>query len=64
MALVVCLNMVYFEIFFMTELFIACSKFHFRKDSCYIKTSQLIDSVNYSTGFYLITPLSSIKKKF
>ena len=56
--------MVYFEIFFMTELFIACSKFHFRKDSYYIKTSQLIDSVNHSTDFYLIIPLSSIKKKF
>ena len=63
-ALVVCLNVVYFEIFFMTELFIACSKFHFRKDSRYINTSQLNDSVNHLTGFYLILPLSSIKKSF
>ena len=45
----------------MTELIIACSKFYFRNDSCYLETSQLIDSVNHLTGFYVILPL--IEKK-
>ena len=53
--LVTCLNVVYFEIFLMTELFKACSKFHFKKDSCY--------SVNHLTGFCLVLPFIG-KKMF
>ena len=46
----------------MTALFIACSKFHFRKNSGYIETSYLTDSVNHLTGFYLIILFN--EKKF
>ena len=57
--LALCLNVVSFEIFFlMNELCIAYSKFHFRKDLSDIETSQLIDSVNHLTGFYLILPFT------
>ena len=44
--------------FLMAELSIACSKFHFRKDLCYIETSQQIDSVNHLTVFHLILPFT------
>ena len=56
--LALCLNVVSFEIFFNDRLCIACSKFHFRKDLSYIETSQLNDSVNHLTGFYLILPFT------
>ena len=42
----------------MTELCIAYSKFHFRKDLGDIETSQLTDSVNRLTGFFLILPFT------
>ena len=45
----------------MTELCVACSKFHFRKDLSYIESSQLIDSINHLTGFYLILPFTEKK---
>ena len=44
--------------FLMTELCIACSKFHFRKDLSDIETSQLTGTVNHLTGFYLILPFT------
>ena len=46
----------------MTELFVVCSKFYFRKDLCYIETSWVIEDVNHLTGFCLILPF--IERKY
>ena len=61
--LVICLKGTYFLMnqilisFLMTELYVACFKFRIRKDSCYIESIQLIDSLIHLTSFYFILPL-------
>ena len=48
--------------FLMTELLIACPKFHFRKDLCdNTETSQLTDSLNHLNGLYLMLPFTEKK---
>ena len=47
----------------MTELLIACPKFHFWKDlRDNTETSQLTDSLNHLNGLYLMLPF--IEKKY